>query len=186
VWWQDVQERRDAWWRRPSEVAGRPCSNERPARRRSHVGSSPGRTGVESLKLSASFEWTDMSSSVNTLASSQSATVTVGGPAFGYAGPTDVLVYWDTVFNSWMFQFPTESPSVTGLVTDKHGKPVARHAVTLSGRSQAFTTFTNSKGQYRFYGTPEGKVKISVHEEDFLVDLGLNTTHAPVLELTRS
>jgi hypothetical protein len=139
-----------------------------------------------SLKLSGAFEWTDTSSSVSTLASSQSATVTVGGPAFGYAGPTDVLVYWDTVFNSWMFRFPNELPSLSGAIVNRHGKSVARRPVRLSGQSHAFGTVTDSKGQYRFYGTPSGKVQISIHGEDFAVDVGPNTTHAPLLKLTRS
>jgi hypothetical protein len=33
------------------------------------------------------------------------ASVAVGGPAYGYTGPTNVLVYWDTIYSSFMFAF---------------------------------------------------------------------------------
>jgi hypothetical protein len=45
-----------------------------------------------SLKVSDSFKWTNSSTLGTSTLSSQSATVTVGGPSFGYRGPTDVLV----------------------------------------------------------------------------------------------
>ena len=31
---------------------------------------------------------------------------TVGGPSFNYTGPTNILVYWDSVYHSFMFAFP--------------------------------------------------------------------------------
>jgi hypothetical protein len=55
------------------------------------------------LKIGGSMEWTSGNSTETSTESKQSAAVTVGGPAFGYTGPTDVLVYWDTVYNSFMF-----------------------------------------------------------------------------------
>ena len=58
-------------------------------------------------KLDESLEWTNTSE--QTLESKQSATVTVGGPGFDYSGPTSVLVYWDTVYNSFMFAFADTS-----------------------------------------------------------------------------
>ena len=61
------------------------------------------------LKLGRSMEWTGTNSTETSIESKQSAAVTVGGPAFGYTGPTDVLVYWDTVYNSFMFAFPDAS-----------------------------------------------------------------------------
>jgi hypothetical protein len=55
--------------------------------------------------------------------SSQSATVTIGGPSFGYPGPTDILVYWDTVYRTFMFAFSTEPASAMGSIIDQLGKP---------------------------------------------------------------
>jgi hypothetical protein len=62
-----------------------------------------------SLKVTGSFEWTNTASSSLSNQSSQSASVTIGGPAFGYTGPTDLVAYWDTVYNSFMFAFPSQT-----------------------------------------------------------------------------
>jgi hypothetical protein len=58
------------------------------------------------LKLSDTMEWTSKSSAESSQGSEEKAGVSVGGPAFGYAGPTDILVYWDTLYKSFMFAFP--------------------------------------------------------------------------------
>ena len=66
------------------------------------------------LNGSQSLQWTYTSTSTQTGDSSQSASTTIYGPAFGYTGPTDVYVYWDTVFSSFMFSFtsgPVPQPS---------------------------------------------------------------------------
>jgi hypothetical protein len=60
---------------------------------------------VLKFKVSGTLEWTNTSTSTQTTGSSQSATVTIGGPSFGYTGPTEVFVYWDTVYSSFMFTF---------------------------------------------------------------------------------
>ena len=56
--------------------------------------------------------------SASAVSSSQSATVVVGGPAFGYTGPTDVLVYWDTVYSTYMFAFASQAPRISGVATE--------------------------------------------------------------------
>jgi hypothetical protein len=114
------------------------------------------------LKESVSLDFTSTASSSSTTSSTQSAAVAIGGPAFGYSGPADVLVYWDTVYNSFMFAFPTAAPSLSGVATDKEGKPLANAEVTLALGKQTFRTFSDAKGGYRFYGTPSGQGKISV------------------------
>jgi hypothetical protein len=136
-----------------------------------------------SLKVTDTFEWTNTSTSTTTNGSSQSATVAVGGPAVGYTGPTDVLVYWDTVYNSFMFAFPAVAASVSGVLMDKLGKPVPHTAVTLSSGPHTFKTFTDSKGRYRFYGAPAGQVKIAAVQEEFTLAAGKTST---TLQLTRS
>ena len=70
------------------------------------------------LKLNASdsLQWTNTSTSTQTTDSSQTASTSIGGPAFGYTGPTELYVYWDTVFSSFMFSFdgPTPPPEKDG------------------------------------------------------------------------
>lgn len=58
---------------------------------------------TESLKVTGSFQWTNTNSQSIQNQSSQSASVTIGGPAFGYTGPNELLAYWDSVYNSFMF-----------------------------------------------------------------------------------
>jgi hypothetical protein len=127
-----------------------------------------------SLKVTGSLQWTDTSTSTQVTGSSQSASVTVGGPAFGYTGPTDVQVYWDTVFSSWMFAFVTESPAASGTVTDSAGNPVANQAVTLTVGGVTLSTFTSSSGGYNFYGGPQGQGTIAVADHEFTVAVSPN------------
>lgn len=54
----------------------------------------------------SSITMTNTNTTVTTNVTTETANVTVGGPSFGYAGPTDILVYWDTVYHSFMFSFP--------------------------------------------------------------------------------
>jgi hypothetical protein len=124
------------------------------------------------LKVSDTFDWTNSSTSTTTNATSQSATVAVGGPAAGYTGPTDVLVYWDTIYNSFMFAFPTVPAAVSGVLMNKFGKPVPNTAVTLTSGTHTFKTFTDAKGKYRFYGAAAGAGTVSANGEVFAVTIG--------------
>lgn len=124
------------------------------------------------LKLTDSFQWTNTSTSTQATGSTQQASVTVGGPAFGYAGPTDIVVYWDTVYLSFMFAFATDSPSASGAVTDSAGNPVPNQAMTLTVGGITLSTFTNSRGQYNFYGAPPGQGTATVESQQFPVAVG--------------
>ena len=125
-----------------------------------------------SLKVSGGLTWTDTSSTDTTHASSQSATVTIGGPAYGYTGPTDVIVYWDGIFQSFMFAFPDSSPTAVGTVLDSAGRGVAHQAVTLVLGGRTFQTLTGPDGSYRLYGTGSGQGKVSVSGQEFTLRIG--------------
>jgi hypothetical protein len=125
-----------------------------------------------SLKVTGSLEWTDTSSAGDSAGSSQSASVTIGGPSFGYTGPTDVMVYWDTVFSSFMFAFATEAPAASGTVTDSAGAPVTYKQLTLDVGGRKLSTFTDARGGFRFYGLVEGLGTISVDSQEFTVPVG--------------
>jgi len=126
------------------------------------------------MKVTQSFTWTNSNSQSLQTQSSQSATVTIGGPAFGYTGPTDLLAYWDSIYSSFMFAFPTEPPSASGMIVDQLGKPVAHEAVTLTVSSTKLTGFTDSKGAYRFYNSPSGNGTLSIQAKEFAVAVGPN------------
>ncbi len=131
-----------------------------------------------SLKESASFEWTNTSSNTQTDASTQTASVTVGGPAFGYTGQTDVMVYWDTIFNTFMFAFPTEPAAATGALADQSGKPLAFKPVTLTVGGRKFSTFTDAKGEYRIYRAAPGQGVVTAEGKTFNVPVGPGTAKA--------
>jgi hypothetical protein len=135
-------------------------------------GSSGGGGDSGSLKVTGTFAWTNSSSSSTSNVSSQTATVAVGGPAFGYTGPTEVLVYLDGIYNSFMFAFPNEPPVSSGLLTDALGKPLVHELVTLDVGGARLNTYTDGKGEYRFYGAPSGEGKISVEGKEFAVAVG--------------
>jgi hypothetical protein len=124
------------------------------------------------LNVTGSLQWTNTSTGTDSQEALQSASVTIGGPAFGYTGPTDVLVYWDTVFSAFMFAFATGTPAATGTLTDNAGNPIPNTTLTLTTGGHTFTTFTNSNGQYRFYGAAAGPGIVSVESQDFTVAVG--------------
>lgn len=136
----------------------------------------------DSLKITGSLQWTNTSTSTQTTESTQQASVTVGGPAFGYTGPSNILVYWDTVYSSFMFAFVTGSPSASGTLTDSAGNPVPNQAMTLTVGGITLSTFTNSRGQYNFYGAPPGQGTATVESQQFPVAVGAGEP-SPTLRL---
>jgi hypothetical protein len=113
------------------------------------------------LTTQGSLEWTDTSSVETSNESLQTATVIVGGPAYGYSGATNVLVYWDTIFSSFMFAF-AENPVASGTVVDGAGEPIAREPITLAVGGHILRTFTDARGEFRFYGAAQGQGKAPV------------------------
>ena len=145
-------------------------------------------TSALGLKLGSTLTWTNSQSTAVNNTSMQSATATIGGPAFGYNSPNvEVWVYWDTIYNSFFFSFtpPAESPSAAGVILDRTGKPAARAEVTLRAGSKTFTTFTNAKGEYRIYAAPAGTFALSIKGESFQVPVGTSAAKA-TLHLTKS
>jgi hypothetical protein len=115
-----------------------------------------------SLKTDDSWDWTNTSSTSNSSASTQSASVTIGGPAFGYTGPTEMEVYFDTVYSTFLFRplEPGTPLAVEGMLKSRAGKPVPRKEVTIVANGVTYRTFTNAKGEYRFFGKIHGPVKL--------------------------
>jgi hypothetical protein len=57
----------------------------------------------ESASATLSFSWTNTSTTSTNTQSTQTVTAQIGEPATGYAGPTTLWVYWDTVYNTLLF-----------------------------------------------------------------------------------
>ena len=118
------------------------------------------------------FQWTSKSDVGASTGQDESAAFSIGGPAFGYAGPTTVLIYWDTVYHSFMFAFPTEAPSAQGVLTDPAGKVMAAKPVSIAVGSVKYNTVTDAKGRFAFYGLPEGAAQVGVGSQSFSLTAG--------------
>jgi Carboxypeptidase regulatory-like domain len=135
------------------------------------------------LKASGSWEWTTTSTRTSTSTATQSATATVGGPAAGYAGSTDILVYWDVLFSCFMFAYATGAPAAVGTVIGSDGAPAVNQEVTVTRNGVTHSTFTDARGQYRLYGITPGPATVTVAGRQFTAALGSGTP-PPMLQLT--
>ncbi|HTV32811.1 MAG TPA: carboxypeptidase-like regulatory domain-containing protein [Methylocella sp.] len=110
-----------------------------------------------------SWTWTSMSQNSGTTGSTQTVSVTIAGPSFGYTGPTDVQGYYDTVYNSFAFA-PVETTlvSLQGKVTKSTGTSVQGQEVIAMANGATYRTFTDVRGEYRFFAKLTGPVEIKV------------------------
>lgn len=110
------------------------------------------------LKVESKWTWTDTKSLSTATGTMESASVTIGGPAFGYTGPTDMGVYYDLLYKSFLF-VPIEGapPTVTGWVYSRSNRPVAGKQVLLAANGVTYRTFANADGEFRFFGVPAGR-----------------------------
>jgi hypothetical protein len=127
---------------------------------------------ISFLKDETTFTWTSTNTTETSQTTTQSASATVGGPAYGYTGPVTVLVFWDTVYNSFAFSFPAAPASVEGTLLDKSGQPVAWVPVTLTVAGGRYSTFTDWRGEYRFYGVPAGTGTVTADGREIQVEIG--------------
>ncbi|NOU28770.1 MAG: hypothetical protein HOO96_12765 [Polyangiaceae bacterium] len=113
-----------------------------------------------SVKSTQSWTWTNTSTQGDSWQSKQSASVTVTGPSYGYAGPTNVDVYYDRLYSSFFYAFQPlstlaarpSSAAVRGAVVGADGKPVANEPVLMNVGGRTYRTFTGPRGEYYFYG----------------------------------
>jgi hypothetical protein len=135
------------------------------------------------LKTEDEWKWTNASSESSSAGTTESATVTVGGPAFGYTGPTEMAVYYDLIYKTFLFH-PVDynSFAFSGLLTTAEGKAAPNQEISVIANGIEYRTFTNSKGEYRLYGNIRGPVvirstgvtkRISTLPTDGIVDLRL-------------
>src|SRR6266480_428194 len=67
----------------------------------------------QSLKISDKFTWGNSSSQKNTVGSSQTETFVLAMPSSTYSGPTDLYVYVDTIYKTFLFSFFDPSGAMT-------------------------------------------------------------------------
>jgi hypothetical protein len=113
-----------------------------------------------SVKTSSSWTWSSSNAEGATTGTTQSASVTVGGPSFGYTGPTDIAVYYDVLYQTFAFA-PVQGvlKKLHGVVA-KTGKPAAGQEVIAVVGGVKYRTFTNAAGEYHFFDRMSGPVEL--------------------------
>ncbi|HUX66621.1 MAG TPA: hypothetical protein VMV31_03950 [Terriglobales bacterium] len=122
-----------------------------------------------SFSNTASFSWSNTSTYGTSTESKQQASATVCGPSPSWAGGTNVDVYYDRIYSSFLFAFdPASVPStrdqmaaVRGTVT-RDGKLVPHMEVALQVGGKTFRTYTNAHGVYYLFHAPRGAATIAI------------------------
>ncbi|HLY00607.1 MAG TPA: hypothetical protein VKR62_18055 [Roseiarcus sp.] len=70
------------------------------------VGATIGVSIKDLFNIGSSVTITNTNTTMTADTTVETASVTVGGPSFGYTGSTNILVYWDSVYHSFMFAYP--------------------------------------------------------------------------------
>ncbi|MDQ6625138.1 MAG: carboxypeptidase-like regulatory domain-containing protein, partial [Verrucomicrobiota bacterium] len=129
------------------------------------------------LRATGNWSWTNSDTRSGSSGTISSATVTVGGPAFGYQGPTEMAVYYDVLYRTFLITpLPSAPPSLSGVVNLTSGKPARGKEVLVVAKGRKYRTFTNAKGEYRIHGNLSGPIQLQV---------GRVTKHLPQLPANR-
>jgi hypothetical protein len=116
------------------------------------------------LKQANSWTWSNTTSTSASTGRSDTATVTVGGPAYNpnYNGPIRMEVLYDSMYHTFAF-VPFEGGSVTtaGVLFDAKVVPLPYHDVYLtSPDGVTYHTVSNAKGRWQFYDVSSGRCSI--------------------------
>jgi hypothetical protein len=109
------------------------------------------------------WTWTHTRAHSSSSGINESASVSVGGPSYGYTGPTDLAVYYDQLYKTFMFA-PVEGTylAVRGTVVSRSSQNVVGKEVLMTVDGVTHRTFTNARGEYRFPGKVSGPVELKV------------------------
>lgn len=103
------------------------------------------------LEVAGEWEWSTTTASEASITNSQNASVTLGGPSYGYQGPTLMAVYYDSQYRTFLF-VPTAVAPRQGIRGKLNSAIASRRlsglrvVMQLGGRT--YTTFTDSRGEY--------------------------------------
>lgn len=114
---------------------------------------------VWSLKLDTKMVWTTTGTTDNSTDSKQSASATITCPSVNYTGDTEMAVYWDSRYGSFLF-VPYDPGATTmmhlGQIMDASGHAIGGRLVQMTYGGKTYRTFTAPDGTYRF-PSPTGK-----------------------------
>jgi len=125
-------------------------------------------------KFSDKVTWTNSSVDATSTGTTQSALAVVTGPSFGYQGPPDLQVYYDSLFGTFLFVPITGAvPSLSGTVVDGGGQPLAGQPVDLTlADGRVLHTFTGPQGDYRIFSAPSGTATLTAGGASVVVTIG--------------
>jgi hypothetical protein len=124
------------------------------------------------------WTWQDIKTTQTQTGTEQKATLLMGGPAFGYTGPANMDVFYDTLYMTFAFVPNELSPTALhGAVSSSQGKPVVGQLVTATAGGVKYRTYTNAKGEYHFSRPFTGAIDVQT---------GSTALHLPGLEAGKS
>lgn len=98
----------------------------------------------------------------NSSSSTEEAGFTIDGPTHGYTGPENIIVYYDKLFGTFMFQPTSAAPSFTGRVRSQAGNSVAGKLVTVISSSGRIHSVTDSNGSFALFGAVTGANQLRI------------------------
>jgi hypothetical protein len=117
------------------------------------------------LKDTTKWVWTNKSSNQSSTGTTNSAEITVGGPAPGYAGDILLKMYEDTVYQTYCFElvpYNSEEVAATGIVKDSTGSILKWTEVTLTDQNHVkHHATTNQFGEYAVLGHIDGPFTVA-------------------------
>lgn len=146
-----------------------------------------------SLKLDKSWTWTNKTATTKSTSKSQSATFSILPPGYGYTGVSEIGVYWDLLYGSYVFvplnpswttdgSFkPTSRATITGVALDASNNPVVSREVLLrDSTGTSYRTFTTPSGNFTFHEIPAGNCRITIGDAHESVHVSLPSTYVLV------
>ncbi len=131
-----------------------------------------------SLTTQDTWTWQDITTTATQTGTEQKASLTMGGPAYGYSGPANMDVYYDTLYMTFAFVPNELSPdALHGTISSSQGKPVVGQLVTATAAGVKYRTYANAKGEYHFSKRFTGPIDVQT---------GSAALHLPVLEAGKS
>jgi hypothetical protein len=115
----------------------------------------------------ASWQWTNKTSQSSTVGTSDTASFTVGGPAYDYptTEPHLLQVYKDTIYKTFAFAFiPVDQIeiAVKGTIKTASGDMPPPTEITLVENGVKHRTLSNARGEFAFFGHLTGPFTVEV------------------------
>ncbi|MGC1350022.1 MAG: hypothetical protein WA858_09610 [Xanthobacteraceae bacterium] len=116
---------------------------------------------LDALTIQATFTVQDINTKQTQTGTEQKASLTMGGPAYGYTGPANMDVYYDALYMTFAFVPNELSPdALHGAVSSSQGKPVVAQLVIATAAGVTYRTYTNAKGEYHFSKQFSGPIDV--------------------------